>query len=354
MLQFLAEGAFKFYWANFFPRAAGRCAVTMAVSLAVGLITGHAVQGMEAAAGAFSVGFGSFHEVRKSRIAPMLYASVGMCFSSWIGTIAGNSVPGVILVAALGGIVYAMLSALSPGVSYVGLQCVVWMVISSAYPASGIHALQRGSLVLAGGLLQTLMVVTLWRIEHTVTPAAGGTGHDDSEPLGVIRQALTTNRQISFYVLRAALTLSISAAVWHWRALPNGYWIPMTAGIVMKPDFRQTMQRGIARITGTLIGAALATMFVAALRPGPWIMTGLVVLFAWLAYCFLYVNYAAYAACLTAYVVFILTFAGLPGMEVVYLRALNTVIGGSIALALTMLFSLFETRVGAELPIYKN
>ncbi len=343
-----SDGAFTFDWTKFFPRAAARCVLAMAALIAAGIGSGHALQGMEAAAGAFSVGFGSFHELHKSRIAPLLYASAGMCLSSWVGTVAGNSTLAVILAATLGGIAYAMVAALSPAISYVGLQCVVWLVISSAYPATGVHALQRGLLVLGGGLLQTATISTLWRVERNVTPLAPGSGQDDADPLRHLRQALATDRQIALYMLRAALTLLFSATLWRWRQSADGYWIPMTAVVVLRPNFRQTTQRTMARIIGTLAGAAVSTLLVALLRPGPWVVTALIVLFSWLAYSLLYVNYSAYAACLTAYVVFLVTFAGLPGLEVIRLRTVNTAMGGLIALGLMLIFGVLHRDATAE------
>ncbi len=49
-----------------------------------------------AASGAVSVGFGSYQELGGSRTAPMLFATLGMCISSWIGTLAGQSLPATI------------------------------------------------------------------------------------------------------------------------------------------------------------------------------------------------------------------------------------------------------------------
>jgi uncharacterized membrane protein YccC len=44
------------------------------------------------------------------------------------------------------------------------------------------------------------------------------------------------------------------------------------------------------------------------------------------------VNYAAFAACITAYVIFLLSLAGLPGREVAIHRAEATLIGGALAM----------------------
>ena len=68
----------------------------------------------------------------------------------------------------------------------------------------------------------------------------------------------------------------------------------MTALLVLKPDFRQTLTRGVARIAGTLVGVEIATLIAAGIRPGALALAVLVIVFAWLCYSLLQVNYAIY------------------------------------------------------------
>jgi hypothetical protein len=330
-----------FNWSKFHPRAALLCVPAIATSLAVGLGTGHARYGVMAAAGAFSVGFGSFQELRHSRRTPMLVAAGVMCISSWIGTLAGLSAAGAILACTIAGLLYGMVWTLSPAAAWIALQGVVWLVISTAYPAHGLGALTRGSLVLAGGLLQMLCVLAFWKISGSVTPAFGGANGGEPETLSkALREA--GNQRVQ--AVRAALVLGIAAALYRWLALPNAYWIPMTAAIVMKGTLRQTFQRGLARIIGTLAGAALATLIAATLRPDPWILAGLVVIFTGSCYLLIYVNYATFAVCLTSYVVFLLALAGLPENDVIAHRSLSTILGGAVALAVHAAFSGIEKQ----------
>jgi Fusaric acid resistance protein-like len=332
-----------FDWSKFHPGAALLCIPAIAASLAIGLATGHPRQGVMAGAGAFSVGFGSFQELRHSRSAPMLFAAVIMCISSWIGTVAGYWVGGTIVVCTLWGFLYAATWTLSPGIVWIALQGVVWLVISTAYPQSGLNALMRGSFVLAGGLLQMIFVVGCWRIFGFVTPAFGSIsnphGHESLQALAQI----TRRRRIE--CLRAALVLGVAASFYRWAALPNGYWIPMTAAIVMKGTLLQTFQRGVGRILGTLAGAALATVIAAYLRPDPWVLAMLVVIFTGLSYLMIYVNYVTFAVCLTAYVVFLLALAGLPEGAVIAHRSMNTILGGAIALVVHAVFTPVEKNL---------
>src|SRR5258707_13671361 len=89
MWRKLTKDTLIFDWSKFHPRAAFQCVPAIAVPLAVGLSTGHARQGVMAAAGAFSVGFGSFPELRHSRRAPMLLAAEGICTPTCLAALAG-------------------------------------------------------------------------------------------------------------------------------------------------------------------------------------------------------------------------------------------------------------------------
>jgi hypothetical protein len=347
MLGKAARGAFTFDWAKFRPTAALHCLPAVALPLVIGIATGHGRQAVMATASAFSVGFGSFQELGHSRVKPMLYAALGMCVSSWIGTMAGLSNIGTVLACAVWGLLYGAVWTVSPGAAWIALQCLIWLVISTAYPASGLHALTRGSLALAGGLLQMLFVLAFWRISGSVTPAFGSAGKDGSAQKWPLTNFSAWRAELrgSIVPLRAAMVVATAAVLGRWLAVPNGYWIPMTASVVMRPDFAQTVQRGLARMLGTVAGAALATVVAAYLRPSPPMLAALVVIFAASSHLLVYVNYVAFSVCVTAYVVFLLSLAGLPENAVITHRVVNTLLGGNVALAVHAVFARWEKQV---------
>jgi hypothetical protein len=352
MLGKAARGAFTFDGTKFRPSAALHCLPAVALPLVIGILTGHPRQAVMATASAFSVGFGSFQELGHSRIKPMLYAAVGMCVSSWVGTMAGLSDIGAVLASAVWGLLYGTVWTVSPGAAWIALQCLVWLVISTAYPTSGLHALTRGFLALAGGLLQMLFVLGLWRISGRVTPAFGSAGNQRSTQKWPLTDfsAWRAEWRHSIVPFRAAMVLATSAALSRWLALPNGYWIPMTAGVVMRPEFAQTLQRGLARMLGTVAGAALATLVAAHLRPSPTILAVLVVIFASSSHLLVYVNYVAFSVCVTSYVVFLLSLAGLPENAVIAHRVANTLLGGTVALAVHAVFAHGEKQMNDHRP----
>jgi uncharacterized membrane protein YccC len=124
----------------------------------------------------------------------------------------------------------------------------------------------------------------------------------------------------------------------------------MTAGVVMRPDFPQTVQRGLARTLGTLAGAALATVVAAHLRPSPPMLAVLVVIFAAASHLLVYVNYVAFSVYVTSYVVFLLSLAGLPESAVIAHRVVNTLLGGTVALAVHAIFAHWEKQVDDHQP----
>ena len=69
------------------------------------------------------------------------------------------------------------------------------------------------------------------------------------------------------HAVRLAVTLAIATAWYRLAAFPRGYWLPMTALVVLKPEFQGTFAAGLARVAGTLLGAAGATLLTVALGP---------------------------------------------------------------------------------------
>jgi hypothetical protein len=157
--------------------------------------------------------------------------------------------------------------------------------------------------------------------------------------LPVFRDALITLRaNLSLessafrHALRLAVTVGLATAAYRASGLERGYWIAMTALIVLRPEFQDTIARGIARIAGTLAGAALATIIFWLFAPGHGAQMILLLVFVYACYSLFRINYAVFAACLTAYVVFLLMLSGIGEMTAATMRALYTMAGGMLAL----------------------
>lgn len=334
MLKHALRDAFALNLAGSHARAAAPCIIAIALALLAGSLAGRPVFGLVAAGGAMSVGFGAFQVLGNSRTSPMVWASAGMALSAAIGSLIPHTPAGLALNGVVVGLCYGMATALGPGITWIALQCAIIALVATAYPTGLANAAGRGLLILLGGLAQTAFVLLFRRLHTHFRPAPG---YEDS--FRGIPAALQTvlghvaGRELSFrYALKLAVTLAIAALAARLLGLSNGYWVPMTALLVLRTDLRETYSRGLARVAGTVVGAGLATLLASTLRPGPFALSGLVVLFAWLCYSVVAVNYGVFSVCVTAYIAFLLSFAGLPESETALHRVANTALGGALAL----------------------
>lgn len=320
------------------------CLAAIVLCLAIGLATGHPAGGMIAASGAVTVGFGAMQSIDGSRFVPMIGASVGMAVSTLVGMVAGYESYFLVLTCAVWGFGYGLLTTRAAGVGWVGQQCVVTLLVASAFPFGLRAAAVRASLVLAGGAVQILFTSIQLRVlrglhkdlyaflRHSIAERAAfreAMGQGFRRLLG---DGAPPNPVFAFGI-RVAVVLALSTEIYHRMQVRSGYWIPMTALLVLKPAFNETVRRALARIGGTVVGAVLTSFLVAHLRPTPIMLAVLVVIFAFLSYSMLNVNYAFFTLFLTAYIVFILALAHLPGVVIARQRALCTIIGGVLALA---------------------
>ena len=317
-------------WSELDVAAAVRCIPGMALPLLLGLYTGHLRFGVLAAGGAFCVGFGSFRRVMQSRRVAMLAAALGVAVSCWVGSVAGLTPVTSVAAAGLWGLLYGVFSAISDDAGWVVLQCVIWLVVSTSAPLRGIPALTRCSLVLIGGLIQFPLIVISWKLVAPRVPAIRV-----SQPMVPVKEAVGALREstwLELYPAQCALTLMLGMAIsrsTHWE---NSYWIPMTSSIVLRPAFTEVVQRGLLRTAGTLCGAGLAATLTLLVHPHALGLVALVLIFALGSYLLVYVNPALFAIAVTPYVVFLLALAGLPGASLIRFRALDTLIGGALAL----------------------
>ena len=134
------------------------------------------------------------------------------------------------------------------------------------------------------------------------------------------------------YAVRLAITVTIGAEVYRHLGIQSGYWIPMTALLVQKPAFFETLNRALLRVAGTLAGAVFSTFFLVHIHANPLYLAILATLCALLSYCTNTVNYGLFSLFLTSYIVFLLSLNQLPGPVIAHRRALCTITGGLIAL----------------------
>lgn len=170
------------------------------------------------------------------------------------------------------------------------------------------------------------------------------------ETLVTMRANLSWQSGVFRHALRLASVLALCMVIYRGSGLAHGYWVALTALLVLRADFATTTVRGISRIVGTIAGALLGGLLVDLFHPST---TGLAVLFAvaaGAAYVIVRVNYALFSVCVTAYVVFLLALAGEPVGSTIAQRLLSTLLGGAIAVVAYLAWPTWESRlIGPQL-----
>lgn len=292
------------------------------------------------------MGFGAKQSIDDTPLLPMLFVSLGMTFAAFLGVAIGYTNYFLVAMSALWGFGYGMLTAREAGYSWVGQQCVITFLVASAFPAPIKAAGDRALLILAGGTLQLISSAILLRIfrqlgTHLVSLARYIRAEEAALRAAVLETANSV-RQRKFlhealpYSLRLAATLGLTTEIYRRLNFPSGYWIPMTALLVLKPGFVDTANRATARLIGTLAGAIIASVCIAHTTPSPPVLAAFTLLFAWLSYGTTNVNYALFSVCITGYIVFLLALVNVPGPVIAERRAISTAIGGSIALCVRL------------------
>lgn len=132
--------------------------------------------------------------------------------------------------------------------------------------------------------------------------------------------------------LRFAVVSALAMVLGRHFAAERGYWIPLTAALVLKPDFETTFVRGVARIAGTLVGAIVASLALLLVRGhGTLQLVGIGVSAA-AAYLTFNPNYALFTVAITSFVVMVLAMRGLSGTTTIDARILDTLAGGALAM----------------------
>jgi hypothetical protein len=343
-----------FRWENLTLRSDLILTLPIAICLGVGIAVGHPAAGMLAAGGAANTGFGQKHSIDESHLLPMIFVTFGMAFAGFVGVVLGHENLLLVIAAALWAFGYGMLTARPDGYSWVGQQCVITFLVASAFPAPLRAAVAQGLLLFAGGAVQLLVSSVLLHLFGDLRAQLFQLTRYLWEEQAALRSALIETaesvRQLRFaesalpYALRLAFTVGIATEIYRRLHYQSGYWIPMTALLVLKPDLIDTVSRAIARTLGTMCGAIAVSFCLAHLHPTPIVLASFTVLFAWLAYGVLNVNYALFSMAITGYIVFLLALNEIPGKLIAERRTFCTALGGAIALCMRLVVISYRRR----------
>jgi uncharacterized membrane protein YccC len=149
---------------------------------------------------------------------------------------------------------------------------------------------------------------------------------------------------LSREALRFGIVLAVAMVIGRRFEADRGYWIPLTAALVLKPDFQTTFVRGAARIAGTLVGAVVASLAILLVRGNQALEIAGILFFACTAYLTFNPNYALFTVAITSFVVIVLSMRGLPGTTTIDIRVLDTLAGGALAMIGFLTFPSWERK----------
>ena len=151
--------------------------------------------------------------------------------------------------------------------------------------------------------------------------------------VATLRANLSLQSAACRHAIRLSVCVAIGEALGQTLGLSRAYWLPMTVVIVLKPDFSATFSRGVLRLAGTFAGLLLATALFHVLPARIGREIALIGIFTFMARCFGPANYAIATTAITALVVVLASLNGISPNSVILARAINTAIGGAVALA---------------------
>jgi hypothetical protein len=336
-----------FPWAQRTPFDGLRAVIAVGIALFIGQVSGHESAGAIAAGSAFTVGFAIFHEALASSLLSMAICTLAIASGALAGSLGAPHTWIVILFTLLAAVNYGLLSGISPTAGWVGQQAATYVIVAAYFPKGPHYAVGRAEMVLAGGALQMAVFTGFYVMGHRRNKPAAA-------PINVrlelrvyqlwdnLRKHAQLRSDTAAYVLRLAVTLLLCTALYRRFHVRNGYWSPMTALLVLKPQWTDTLNRGIARFTGTLIGAAIAALLALYVHFSTPVILALVIVSAWASYAFQAVNYAFFSLFLTLYIVFLFRSGGFSQTSAAHIRLFNTALGGAIALLVDIAWKLFS------------
>ena len=341
--HFLAD-LYTFKWSEMDLRLPLISGSAVAICLFVGSAVGHPGGALVSAGGALTIGFGANQRIADSRLLPMIIAIFAMASATLAGSLAGHRGWELIVASAISAAIYGVLTMRDSGLAWVGQQASIALFVSSAFHAdlkvSGI----RAGLIALGGALQLVFTSVglrllpqlrkdLFSIPRTYYTSLYDRRREFLARLRSLPEALPApaHREALIYALRLIITVSLASELYRRLGVQSGYWIPMTALLVQKPAFFETLTRGLQRIAGTLAGAYLATLLAAHVPFTLWHLAALTAFFAFWCFALNPVNYGLFTLCMTSYIVFLLSLNAIPTPLIAHRRAWCTITGALIA-----------------------
>ncbi|MBE4747678.1 FUSC family protein [Corallococcus sp. ZKHCc1 1396] len=146
----------------------------------------------------------------------------------------------------------------------------------------------------------------------------------------VLRDHLTPQSVVFRHALRLGLTATVATALAEGLGLNHWYWVTITVIVVLQPYAGLTMEKGLQRVAGTLVGSVLAMGLVYVL-PARWMMLAVIVGLICVSVSVRPLNFTVFQVLLAPALV-LLAEIQTGDWQLAGVRILNTLLGGALAL----------------------
>ncbi|WP_035738448.1 FUSC family protein [Glycomyces arizonensis] len=164
------------------------------------------------------------------------------------------------------------------------------------------------------------------------------------EAFSRLRGRLHRRDPVVHHSLRRAGVIALATGLGFAWPSDHGYWIPLTAWIVLQADFAGTLTRGVTRALGTFGGVVAASLLSLVVPHEPVWLSLAVLVFSLLAYWVRPVSMLVFAAAVAAFTVFQIDLSGDDPLLGALDRGVSTAIGASLAIGFYMLAPTWQTR----------
>jgi uncharacterized membrane protein YccC len=161
-------------------------------------------------------------------------------------------------------------------------------------------------------------------------PAPAGSARD--EIVDRVLRVVGGGQVSRTFLIRLMACMGVAGVVSEVLPLQRSYWVPLTVAIVLKPDYGSVFARALQRGIGTIVGAVLGAVLLAAFH-GAWLLVPFGVLAALLPYG-RNRNYGLLATFLTPLVVVLVDLLTPTGWRLAEDRLVDTLIGCAIVLVI--------------------
>ena len=133
------------------------------------------------------------------------------------------------------------------------------------------------------------------------------------------------------YTLRLMLCTGVAAVLSEVLPLQRSYWLVLTVGIILKPDYGSVFARALQRAIGTVVGAVVGAAILAIVPYGPWLLVPFGVFAALLPFGRAR-NFGLVATFLTPLVVLLIDLLSPSGWRLAEDRLIDTVLASAVVL----------------------